>query len=414
VTTVPTPDLPPTRRLFHEDAGITEFDATLLATRPSPDGAGRTEWLLDRTAFYATSGGQPHDTGLLGGRTVIDVTDEGGLLWHRLEAGGDEPRPGDAVAGAIDPVRRRDHTQQHTGQHVLSQAFLETCGAETVSFHLGPESVTIDLAREALTPDALRAAERRANEVVFEDRPIVLHWTTRDDIKRFPLRKPPVVEGPIRIVEVQGYDWSACGGTHVASTGRIGPIKILGAGSVKQGVRVDFRCGWRALDDYSWKHALVRDTAARFSTLDRQLGPAIERLEAEHQLVRRRLRELEEERLDREAAAILAAANGSAGRVLQLERPGASLDELKGLATRLTAGAGVVALLSGAGPDGSAGLVFARAGDRPEDMGKVLKAALAAAGGKGGGRPEMAQGQAPAGHDPDRMWRAAREALDGA
>ncbi|HEX7879208.1 MAG TPA: alanyl-tRNA editing protein, partial [Candidatus Eisenbacteria bacterium] len=356
---MPTPETTATRRLYHEDAGIIEFEATLLETRPAPgDLAGQADWRLDRTAFYATSGGQPHDTGWLGVAPVMDVFDEDGLIWHRVaNPDGAAPATGATLAGTIDKARRRDHTQQHTGQHILSQAFIETCGAETVSFHLGAESVTIDLACERLAPEAILAAERRANEVVFENRPIVLHWTTREEINRFPLRKPPVVEGPIRIVEVEGYDWSACGGTHVGRTGEIGPIRILGTTSVKQGVRVDFRCGWRALDDYLWKHALVRDVAARFSTLDRQLGAAIERLEDDNQKMRKRLKQFEEERLDRDALSLLATVGtDGARRFLQVERPGADIEELKGLAQRLRGTAGVVALLAGRTDDGSAPL----------------------------------------------------------
>ncbi|MDZ4806118.1 MAG: DHHA1 domain-containing protein [Candidatus Eisenbacteria bacterium] len=410
------PSRPVTRRLYHEDATLAEFEATLVERRPAPASTNHPpghELLLDQTAFYATAGGQPHDVGRLASLEVVDVRDEDGFIWHRVVEAGALPLIGAPMIGAIDRDRRIDHTQQHTGQHVLSQAFIETSMAETVSFHLGVDSVTIDLSRGEVTPEQLVRAEQRANDIVMEDRPIIIHWTTTAEIHRFPLRKPPVVEGDIRIVEIEGYDWSACGGTHVASTGRIGPIKILGTTSVKQGVRVEFVCGRRALTDYAWKHELIRGTAARFSTLGKNLGASIERLEEEHREARRRLKILEEDRLDREAAEILAtcAAAADGQRIVQLERPGLAMDDLKALALRLRAHPGVLVLLAAPGSDGSTALVFARADDRIEDMGRAMKTTLAAVGGKGGGRPEMAQGQTGTTARIEDLWQAAREVL---
>lgn len=406
-----------TRRLYHDDATIAEFEAKLLDIRVASASTGEPaahELLLDQTAFYATAGGQPHDTGRLAGREVIDVQDEAGLIWHRVTGELDLPVVGDTVTGIIHQARRLDHTQQHTGQHLLSQAFIETSVAETVSFHLGDDAATIDLSGSAITPDQLEKAERRANDIVLEDRPILLHWTTLSEIHRFPLRKPPAVEGAIRIVEIAQYDWSACGGTHVATTGRIGPIKILGTSSVKQGIRVEFLCGRRALNDYAWKHALIRTTSARFSTLDKNLGASIERLEEEHREARRRLKLFEEERLDREAADILAATrtDPDGRRFLQLDRPGFSMDDLKGLALRLRAQPGVLVLLAARAADQSAALVFARSDDRTEDMGRLLRASLEVVGGKGGGRPELAQGQAAKLDQLDELWNVTMGVLD--
>ena len=406
-----------TRRLYHDDANLIEFEATLLEFRTVESFAGHPpghELLLDRTAFYATAGGQPHDTGRLAGREVVDVLEEDGRIWHRLAGPPELPLVGSPVVGVIDRDRRVDHMQQHTGQHVLSQAFIETSGAETVSFHLGVDTVTIDLSRKEVTAGDLARAESRANDIVMEDRPVLVHWTTREEIHRFPLRKPPVVEGDIRIVEIEAYDWSACGGTHVATTGRVGPIKLLGTTSVKQGTRVEFVCGRRAMADYAWKHELIRTTAARFSTLGRQLGASIERLEEEHREARRRLKLFEEDRLDREAAGLLAtcAAGADGRRWIQLERPGLSMDDLKALTLRLRGTAGVLVLAAAPALDGTTLLVLARADDLTLDMGKTLKAMLATLGGKGGGRPEMAQGQTGGGARLDDIRRAAREALD--
>jgi alanyl-tRNA synthetase len=406
----------PTRRLFHEDARLCEFEAEVLEVRPA-DGDGLLV-RLDATAFYATSGGQPHDTGRLAGWPVVDVAAaDDDALWHRLArppAGNPTPAVGDRVTGILDWARRFDHMQQHTGQHVLSQAFVETARAETVSFHLGQDSVTIDLSRGDLADSELRRAEARANEVVVENRAIRTHWTTRDELHRFPLRKPPVVDGPIRIVEVADFDFSACGGTHVAATGEIGLIKLLGREKVKQGTRVSFLCGGRALADYAWKHDLVRTTAERFSTLDRKLGESIERLEEEAAQLRRRLKVYEEERLDREADALASrtALDEAGRRLLVVVRPGASMEELKGLSSRLVTRPGMAVFLA-ATENEKTQLLFARAADVSLDAGALLREVVTPRGGRGGGRPEAAQGGVPGTLRADELEAAIRALLPG-
>jgi alanyl-tRNA synthetase len=387
-----------TRRLFHEDAALREFEAEVVAVRAADDGAPLVR--LDRTAFYATSGGQPHDLGRLGDFAVVDVSADGDDLWHRLVpsvAGSAAPAVGARLTGAIDWPRRFDHMQQHTGQHVLSRAFIEVARAETVSFHLGDETVTIDLSRGDLADSELARAEARANEVVVEDRPVRTHWTTREELHRFPLRKPPVVDGPIRIVEVADYDFSACGGTHVGATGQIGLIKLLGRERVKQGTRVSFLCGGRALRDYGWKHDLVRTTAGRFSTLDRKLGESIERLEEEAAGLRRRLKTYEEERLDRRADALAreAVLDEAGRRIVIAALDGDSMDELKGLSARLVGAPGVAAFLAASTPDGRTQLLFSRAADLSLDMGALLREVVGPRDGRGGGRAESAQGGLP-------------------
>lgn len=378
-----------TERIFHADARTTTFSARVLARRNGPDGV---EVRLDRTAFYAASGGQPHDTGRLGASRVLDVyeTDDG-ALWHRLDSD-----VADEVQGVIDWERRFDHMQQHSGQHILSQAFLQTSGAETVSFHLGAERVTIDLAATEPGSESLLRAEERANLIVQEDREIRTHWTTRADVHRFPLRKPPLVDGAIRVVEIDDFDWSACGGTHVARTGSVGLIKILGSERYKGGTRLEFVCGGRALRDYGWKHAALQDLAGRFSTLDREVPGLVVRMNDDNRDLRRRLRERAEADLDREAARLAAeAAPLPAGKVVRLVREVDDVEFLKGLASRLRRAPGVLALLGGRTPDGRAHLVLARADDLGADMNQTLRAVLALIQGRGGGRPEMAQGSGP-------------------
>lgn len=383
-----------TDKLFHRDAYLTSFEARLLDRRTSPAG---TELRLDQTAFYATSGGQPHDTGRLGGARVVDVVEEEGMVWHRLDAPlpveSTSEHPPDRMEGVIDWERRFDHMQQHSGQHILSQALIRTSAAETVSFHLGPERVTIDLGVPDLAPADIERAEEHANRIVDDNLEIRTHWTTRDDLARFPLRKPPQVDGAIRIMEIDGFDWSACAGTHVSRSGGVGVIKILGRERYKGGVRVEFLCGARARRDYAWKHEALRLMAGRFSTLDREVEGQVARLAEEARELRRRLRDYEEAALDREAERLADAAEAtSAGRLVRLVRDIDSLETLTGLAGRMRLRPGLLVLLAGRTPDGRGHLVLARAADLPHDMNQTLRAVLPLIEGRGGGRPEMAQG----------------------
>lgn len=393
-----------TEKLFHQDPLQIEFQARVLERRRDAHGL---EVCLDRTAFYATSGGQPHDTGRLGPARVEAVEeDEDGRIWHRVDV--DVP---DEVEGAIDRDRRFDHMQSHSGQHILSQAFVRGAAAETVSFHLGTESVTIDLNVAELAADQLVRVEADANALVQSNLEIRTHWTTAEQVHRFPLRKPPQVAGAIRIVEIDDYDWSACAGTHVARTGAVGVIKILSRERSKGGVRVEFVCGGRALRDYAWKHEALRTLAGRFSTLDREVPALVARLDEEGRELRRRLREFEEAALDREAAQLAEAASaGAPGRVVRLIRDVDSVESLKGLAVRLRRTPGLLALLGGRTPDGRAHLVLARADDLAADMNVTLRAVLPLIEGRGGGRPEMAQGAGPGIDGLDGALRAAEAA----
>lgn len=230
-----------TERLYYTDSHLTEFEATLRSAATGAD--GRTTVVLDRTAFYPTSGGQPFDLGTINGTPVLDVVDgEDGSILH-VVASPIEPGP---VHGVIDRVRRLDHMQQHTGQHVLSAAFDRVLGVPTVSFHMGAESATIDLAREVSAIEIARA-EAEANRIVWSDRPVTVRFVEPEEAARLPLRKESRREGTLRLVEVEEFDLSACGGTHVTRTGAIGIIAIGAAERFRGGSRVEFFCGGRAL-----------------------------------------------------------------------------------------------------------------------------------------------------------------------
>ena len=233
-----------TLRLYHADSTLRDFTARIVARRDTERGPAVR---LDRTAFYPTAGGQPHDTGTLNDVRVRDVWDEDdGAVWHLLERGVD----GDAVTGAIDWERRFDHMQQHTGQHLLSAGFVRLLDAPTVSFHLGTDESTIDLTVPALDWEDAFRVEAEVNRVIWEDRPVDVRVFGEDEIHAVPLRKPPQVRGAIRVVWVRDVDASACSGTHVPRTGVLGIVKIVRLERYKGGMRAGFLCGARALAHY--------------------------------------------------------------------------------------------------------------------------------------------------------------------
>lgn len=392
-----------TERLYYTDATLQRFTARVLECRATEGGYAV---ILDRTAFYPTSGGQPHDTGRLGGRQVVEVTEDEatGLVLHRV----DGPLAGE-VEGEIDWARRLDHMEQHTGQHLLSRVFEVLYDADTIGFHLGAEATTIDLELESLTADQVEAAENLANQVLREDRPVLTHWapSPEEALERFPLRKPPAVAGTVRVIEIGGFDFSACGGTHVASTGRLGLIKIKAWERYKKGVRLTFLVGGRAMADYQRLDRMTRDLARSLSLGVWELPVAVDRFRDEAGRLRKQLKEAREQLLEVEARELLAGARLVAGvRVVTMAFGGRPLDEVKALATKVAAHPRAVALFGtrGALPQ----LVFARSVDVRVDMGAVLRQVLPAIEGKGGGSPLAAQG---AGKKPEGLQTALEVAL---
>jgi alanyl-tRNA synthetase len=274
-------------RLYYEDAAALEFRAVVtdirLDSHAVAEGGQREQvWqvALDRTAFYPVGGGQPWDTGVLVATAksgaVLEVAverveeDEAGEVWHFVR----KPLPeGTEVVGRVDAERRMDHAQQHTGQHLLSAVFFSELGARTVSFHLGAESVTIDLAVEKVSEEELRRVEAAANRLIYEDRAVRPGWVSREEaeamLARGELRKLPERSGAMRIVEMVGVEFNACGGTHVRSTGATGGLLVRRVEKVKQGWRVEFCCGLRAVKVAGRDYARLRELGALLSA-----GPA--------------------------------------------------------------------------------------------------------------------------------------------
>jgi alanyl-tRNA synthetase len=388
-----------TDRLYYHDPYLKEFDAIVQRTERRED---RLVITLDRSAFYPTSGGQPFDVGSLGPYTVVDVVDEeDGSVAHVLDGqtsslapGAPEPEPGTSLHGTIDWPRRFDHMQQHTGQHVLSAAFDRLFRIRTVSFHMGAVASTIDLAREASTAE-IAAAETEANRIVWEDRPVSIRYASAEEAARMPLRKESVRSGTLRLVDVDGFDLSACGGTHVARTGGIGVIAVASWERFKGGQRLEFLCGGRALDRWRILRDAVSAGVQQLSVQPAELAAAIERLQSEAKEQKRSAIVLQGELARYRAVELAASAEAirlTPGTTCRLVARALDADAngLKAMATAIVAAPGhLVALVSESKP---ALVVIARSADVDVSAQKALADLVAKFGGRGGGKPDFAQG----------------------
>lgn len=372
-----------TERLYYHDSYATEFRAGIADA--SPD---RRRIYLDRTAFYPTSGGQPHDLGTINGIEVVEVLDQDdGRITHVLR----EPLEASEVEGRIDWQRRFDHMQQHTGQHLLSAVLIELFDAQTVSFHLGAESSTIDIARPALEPDEVRRGLERANQMVFENRPVSVSF--RHSSEDLGLRKATEREGMVRIVAIDNLDRSACGGTHVRATGEIGPIFIRRLEKVRGNVRVEFLCGMRAVRRANADYEALAGIARSFSaTLDETRG-----------LVTAQIAKLQESEKSRGKLVIeLARAKGrqlhadtppGSDGIRRVRRTSAGIsDELRAEAQAFVSGGKAVFLAVIEDPPA---LLLAASKDSGVNAGQLVKEAVSRVGGRGGGNPGMGQGSVP-------------------
>ncbi|HLH06307.1 MAG TPA: alanine--tRNA ligase-related protein [Terriglobales bacterium] len=385
-----------TQRLYYTDSFLCNFDAEVAQVIPGE----RTAVVLDRTAFYPTSGGQVFDTGLLSAngtsaRVVEVAEDESGRILHYIESTAQALAAGQKVSGTIDADRRRDHMQQHSGQHVLSAGFIELFQMPTVSFHMGNESCTIDLSTKAVTAEQIVKAEELANRVVFENRPVTVRFVSVDEARTLGLHKlPELQKDEMRLVEIKDLDLCACGGTHVAHTSQIGPILIRKTEKVKQGVRVEFVCGDRALKTSQKDFAVLTEAAALFSSHIYDIPQQIRKTLDEAKAGQKRQHALLEEIAELQAADLAANAQKAGGfRVVKQVFTDRDLAFIKLLAQKLTKCHGLLALL------GSTVLppavVFARSADVDVDVRALMKQAMDDCGGRGGGSNDLAQGGVP-------------------
>lgn len=380
-----------TERLYYTDSFLREFDAKVVACEERD---GRFEALLDRTAFYPTSGGQPNDTGRLGDATVLDVYDR--EEDHEIVHVTDRPVLPGAVHGTIDWERRFDHIQQHTGQHLLSAAFLKLFHFPTVSFHLGREVCTIDLDAPSVVPRHLAEAERMANGVIFEDRPIAVSFREKEELEGLGVRKKVDREGTLRILEIKDFDLQPCGGTHATHTGQVGMILVRKFERLKQYWRVEFVCGARALAaarcDFETLGAAAREIGCGMAEVPAMVTKMIEERKAAH----RERGHLAGRLADFEAAALLAKGEKTIVHAFDAGDPAF----LRQVAARLAAAPGVRAVIASRS---ARQFVFARAKELAGDMNKMLREVLVPAGGKGGGSKDFAQGTVPEAANIDEL-----------
>ena len=402
-----------TSRIYYTDPYCRRFDAVVTKTFEHD---GHPAVLLDRTAFYPSSGGQPFDVGRLTSAEdavdVIDAVDAEDEVLHVLSA----PLPErTAVHGEVAWDRRFDHMQQHTGQHVLSAAFDRLFDNRTVSFHMGADLSTIDLARD-VSWDQIARAEAEANRIIWEDREVSIRFVSPDEAATLPLRKEPARTGVLRLIDVKDFDLSACGGTHVARTGAIGAIVVPAVEKFKGGARVTFACGSRALRVFRAQREAVSASVRALSVLPHELPGAIERMQVEAKELRRAIKKFQESLAAQEAARLVEAGEtaagetGGAGRVVVEALDGWDANGLKIIASEITQrSSAVVVLLSAAAPFA---VVVARSRDLAVDSQAVLRGLIDRFGGRGGGKPDLAQGGGLGGSVAD-IRSAARELLRG-
>jgi alanyl-tRNA synthetase len=387
--------MPSTERLYYHDSFLYDFDAHVVEAL---DRDGRSAIVLDRTAFYPTSGGQVHDLGalLVEGKqiAITEVADEeDGRILHFAAT---SLPAGTQVHGSVDALRRRDHVQQHSGQHVLSAAFIRLFNMPTVSFHMGTESCTIDLEAAGVSVAQAEKAEFLANEVIAEDRPVGIRFVPLEEARQLGLRKLPAKQtGDLRLIDITDFDLTACGGTHVRATGQIGAILLRKIEKVKQGMRIEFVCGQRAVSSARRDYTTLTESGALYSSHIYDVPEQIRKSLAESKAAGKAQHKLLEELAELSAERLLAQSSGSPQVVTRVFKD-RDLLFIKLLAQKLTAGRNnVVALLGSVA--GQPTLVFAQSPGQKSNMGQLLKEIMSQVGGRGGGSADLAQGGLPAG-----------------
>jgi alanyl-tRNA synthetase len=386
-----------TQRLYYHDSFLYDFEAEVREAGENPKPA----LILDRTAFYPTSGGQIFDTGVISTEDeklrITEVVDtEDGRIVHYLETPPKSLRPGAKIRGQVDATRRRDHMQQHTGQHVLSAAFVRLFNIPTVSFHMGDDYSSIDLDTPTLSKDQIEAAERLANEIILENRAVNIRFVTREEAGNLGLRKlPPAERDELRLIDIRDFDLSACGGTHVNQTGQIGCVLLRKTEKVRQGWRVEFVAGQRAVATARRDFTTLTEAAGLFSAYIYDVPQQARKSLDEIRSLRKQYEQAEEELAEAQAAALLAETPESGGGKLVVRTfADRDMNSMKLLAQKLTRRASnIVALLATTSPQPS--LVFAQSTGQPYDMGALMKQTMSKLSGRGGGSKDMAQGGVP-------------------
>ncbi len=392
--------MPATERLYYTDSHLVEFEARV--TDKTERVSGWTAVTLDRTAFYPTGGGQPSDTGTLDGLSVVECIDDNDNVLHMIQ--GRAPEIGSAIMGRIDWPRRLDHIQQHTGQHILSQAFITLFNAPTRGFRVLDQICEIDVELTNPGDAVIDRALELANNVVWEDRAISITTVEENEAGSLPLRKEPSREGPLRLIEIDGFDLTPCGGTHAYRTGEVGMIAVRSWERAKGLTRIEFLAGGRALADYRRANNTARSVAALFSSARDDAAKLAGRMVEENKDLHRKVRALEEVAARAEAEELMAQASTveTGGQVIVRVFQNRDSESLKHLALALIAHPQTVALL-GSRDQETARLVFAKSADSAGDMNALMREACTMLEGRGGGKPDLAQG---GGHNVEKLQEA--------
>jgi alanyl-tRNA synthetase len=377
-----------TKRIYYDDAFVREFEAEVLTCEQhAGNSAKRWRVLLDRTALYPASGGQPYDRGKVGEAEVLEVVDEGEEIAHFV----DRPMALGKVKAVVDWKRRFDHMQQHTGQHLLSAVLQSRFGLETVSFHLGEEICTIDLRGTEPSAEALVRAEQAANEIIFEDRPVNVKYGTIEELRSLGVRKEVDREGILRAIEIEGVELQPCGGTHVARTGQIGMIQLRRCTKIRQDWRLEFLCGGRvakvARDDYETRQRIAEKLQCAVEEVDGALEKALAERDASYKSARargERLAKLEAETIVRDTPDVV-------GRIKIIARviEGLEASFVLMLAPAIAGHEKTVALLA---RKECGQLFFGQHASVGKDMNALLRKVVGEVGGKGGGTKDFARG----------------------
>ena len=382
-----------TKRLYYQDSYLKEFKAKVLKKIKIDN---RLAVVLDETAFYPTSGGQTYDIGIIQDVPVVEVVEDNDEIIHVLKKELKEEINSEVV-GKIDWERRFDHMQQHLGQHILSGALMEIYAAETVSFHLGEKVCTLDIAKEKITEEEVKKTEECANEIIFNNKPVKCYFVEgEEELKRLNLRKMPDRKGKIRIIEVENFDLSACGGTHCRVTGEVGLIKITKWEKRGEKIRLEFICGWRAWEDYFRKNELIKNISNKLTIKDSELEEAIDRMLEEQKKIRKELKEFKEKLQEHEAKRLIDESSLRDNRIKIINKvfEEKNFQEVRGLVQKiinLDDSVVVFAGIKSKEEGGGVKILFACSRALKYDMNRLIREAGKFIEGRGGGTPNFAQ-----------------------
>jgi alanyl-tRNA synthetase len=369
-----------TKRSYFEDPYRVEFEAQVIDRLTYQ---GQPALILDRTCFYPEGGGQPADKGMLNGVAVTHVLEENGRILHVLEKEISEGQ----IKGKIDWPRRFDHMQQHAGQHILSQCFVQLHEAETRSFHLGERTSTLEIDMRNIDEEEIERIERMANGIVFQNKEIKTRFFREEELGSISLRRPPQKKGEIRVVEVADFDYTACGGTHPNRTGEIGLIKILRWDRIRDNVRLEFICGSRALEDYTRKNRDLRELSDRLSVNDKEILGSYEKLISDLKIQKKANRRLQEGLIRYEAEEIIGKARD---KIIQSTFAEKSPEEVRALALAIIR-KGDFVVLFGVRREERAHVFLARSESLNMDLRELVPIVSPLIDGKGGGRPSLVE-----------------------